>query len=62
MQRGIADAVLERLGRGAQVGERRAQVVAGGRHELALRAQQPVERRAHLVDDGRDLAQLGRAR
>ena len=60
VQRRIADAVLERLGCRAQIGERRAQVVARCRHELALRAQEPVERGAHLVDDGRDLAQLGR--
>ena len=36
VRRGIAHAVLERLGGGAEVGERRAQVVTGGSHELAL--------------------------
>ena len=61
MLRRITHAVLERLGGRAQVGERRAQIVARGGHHLALRAQEPVERRAHLVDDGGDVAQLGRA-
>ncbi len=61
VRRGIAHAVLERLGGGAEVGERRAQVVTGGSHELALCPQEPVEGRAHLVDDRGHLAQLAGA-